>query len=108
MGYGLKCVGFLGYLFVSNPFELFIAQIILGIGTAIGIPAYDSLYSKWLDRGKYASEWALWEAMDYIISAIAAITGGILVYLYGFQILFVGMFIFSLFGLSISLYVLRK
>lgn len=44
-GYVLSCLGYLGYIFVQSPFQLFAIQIVFGVGEAIGTPAYDGLYS---------------------------------------------------------------
>jgi hypothetical protein len=103
IGYGLGSVGIIGYLFISAPTHLFIVQIILGIAGAIGSPAYDAIYSRFLDRGKFASEWGLYESMEYIVTAIAALTGAFIASIFGFQYLFIAMFFFSLIGLFISI-----
>jgi len=103
IGYALGSVGILGYLFISAPIHLFIVQIVLGIAGAIGSPAYDSMYSKYLDRGKFASEWGMYESMEYIITAIAALAGAFIAAMFSFQYLFLIMFFFSLIGLFISL-----
>lgn len=102
-GFLMSCLGFLGYMFIKAPVHLFIVQIVFGIGEAIGTPAFDGLYSKHLDKGKYVSEWGLWESMDYIITGIAAIVGGVIANVYGFKFLFGIMFVFSVVGLIISL-----
>ena len=102
IGYSVGAVGFLGYFFVSNAIDLFLVQIVFGIAEAIRIPAYDGLYSKNLDKGKYTSEWGAWEAMAYIIIGISAIVGGYLATVYGFKILFVLMFVMSLLAALVS------
>jgi len=101
-GFGLSCLGFLGYLFIQSPFDLFVVQIIFGVGEAFGTPAFDGLYSNHLDRGKFVSEWGLWESMHYIVIALAAIIGGFLANLFGFRFIFVIMFALSLLGLLVS------
>ena len=83
-------------------------QIIFGIGNAIGTPAYDGLYSKHLDKGKFVSEWGLWETMNYVVLGISAIAGGYFATMYGFNFLFWAMFGFSLIGLFVSLFLIKK
>jgi MFS family permease len=107
-GYLLNCVGFLAYIFIQSPLELFLVQIIFGVGTAVGAPAYDALYSKNLDKGKFTSEWGMWESMQFIVLAIAAGAGGFLATLYGFRFLFILMFLLSVLGLLVSLALFRK
>ncbi|MCK4670785.1 MAG: MFS transporter [Nanoarchaeota archaeon] len=108
IGYALSCLGYLGYIFVQVPLHLFLVQIVFGVGEAIGVPAYDGLYSKFLDKGRYISEWGVWESMAYIVTGVAAIIGGLLASLYGFRLLFVIMFIASLAGLAISIFLISK
>ena len=93
IGYLLGSVGILGYIFISSPLHLFIVQIILGLSEAIGSPAYDSMYSRNLDKGKYASEWGVYESMDYIVTGIAAVFGALIAATFGFQYLFIIMFL---------------
>lgn len=108
MGYGLRVLGFAGYLLITRPLELFIVQIIFGIGEAIGIPAYDGLYSNNLDKGKFTSQWGAWESMAYITLGVSALVGGYLANIYGFRLLFVIMLILSIFGFISSLFLLAK
>jgi MFS family permease len=107
-GYALSCLGFIGYLLIQKPLDLFFVQIIFGIGEAVSIPAFDGLYSMSLDKGKFASEWGLWESMDFIVAGVAAIAGGLLANLYGFNFLFTIMLILSILGLLISFFLLSK
>ncbi len=102
LGFALRSTGFFGYLLIQTPIDLLIVQIILGIGEAVEAPAYDGLYSKYLDKGKFASEWGDWEAMNYIVTGISAAVGGFLAAVYGFRLLFVVMFVLSMLGLMIS------
>ncbi len=111
LGYAIRALGYLGYVFVYNQPSLLVVQFILGLGGALNIPAYDSMYTRFLDKGKEASEWADWEAMYYIMTAFAAIFGGIVASVFGFRSLFVIMFIFSLIGMFSSIklmYLYRK
>lgn len=109
IGYVLSSIGFLGYLLIQKPWHLFIVQIIFGFGEAIGTPAFDGIYSRHLDKGKFVSQWGMWESMQYIVTAIAAGAGGFLAKMYGFRFLFVIMFILSLLCLLVSVFlVVRK
>jgi DHA2 family multidrug resistance protein-like MFS transporter len=107
-GFVLSVIGFAGYLFIREPWHLFLVQVIFGFGEAIGTPAFDGLYSKHLDKGKFASEWGLWESMDYIIAGIAALIGGLVANYYGFRLLFVIMLILSIIGVIISVFLVYR
>ncbi len=93
---GIIFIGYFAYLFVNDIIGLFAVQIILGVGTAIGLPAFDALYSKNLDQGKYASEWGIWESMNYLTAAFAASLGGVIAALFGFIVLFTMMALLAL------------
>ncbi len=108
MGYALGCFGFLGYLLIQDPFDLFAVQIIFGISVAIGTPAYDGLYSKHLDKGKFVSEWGLWESMNYILIGISAAVGAFLAEFFGFRFLFFVMLVLSILGLIVSTLLFSK
>jgi len=107
LGWGLCCLGFYGYMLVERPWHLAVVQVIFGIGTAVNTPAYDGLYSKYLDKGRFASEWGAWESMYYIVTAVAALMGSAVADIYGFGGLFKLMFFLSLVGFGISLLLLR-
>jgi len=107
-GSTIKAAAFVGYIFVSNPLELFAVQILLGIGVAINIPAWDTLYGKFMEKGKESFFWGLWEASSYIFSAIAGLTGAIIVTYFGFNMLFVLMAIASILGACLAVDLLKK
>ncbi len=101
-GYALSTIGFLGYLLVQKPVHLFLVQTIIGLAAAIRIPAFDSYYSKNLDKGKFASEWGIWESMSWIVAGISAIVGGAVASLLSFHTLFIAMAIVSFIGVLLS------
>ncbi|QQG38722.1 MAG: MFS transporter [Candidatus Woesearchaeota archaeon] len=101
LGFGLISLGMLGYLFIEQPMHLFIVQALLGFGWAFGTPAFDSLYSKNLDKKKVASEWGAYESSVRIVEGIAAFLGAIIASAFGFRALFTVMFILSLIALFI-------
>ena len=101
-GYGFMSLVFFGYIFVSNVIKLFIVQIVLGISMMIQSPVLDSFYTKYLEKGKFASQWAAWEGMYFTITGVAALVGAFLVKLFGFKILFWIMFFLSLVSLALA------
>ena len=107
-GYGLQAIGFLGYLYVGSVAQLLIVQSILGIATAISTPTFDALYSAFLDKGKYATEWSMWEGMNMIVTAIAALIGGVIAEYLGFRVLFVIMATIGGIGTIVSLTLLKS
>lgn len=104
----LAIIGFIGYLLVETTTHLFIVQIIFGISTAVITPAFDSLYSKNLSKGKFASQWGVWESMYGIATGVAAVIGAFIAKEFGFKSLFTLMLIFSIASFIASLYLLKK
>lgn len=108
IGYSLTALGALSYFFVYNQLTLVITQIILGFAEAIQIPAYDALYSNYLNKKKSASEWGDWESMKYMVTALSVIIGGYIAARLGFKALFIVMFVISLLSVLTSLNMFRK
>ena len=108
LGYALMSMSFLGYFFVSNVKQLFLVQILLGISSVVLTPAYDSFYTKYLEKGKFASQWAAWEGQWHIITGIAALVGAFLAKIFDFKALFLVMFLTSLIGFFMSICLKEK
>lgn len=106
-GYGITALGFLLYLFVDTISFLFFVQIIIGFGAAIYSPAFDALYTKHFDHRRAGTAWGVWETMNYFIYGIGAAIGGLIVSFWGFDILFVIMFLLSA-GSAIYIYLLPR
>lgn len=91
VGRAINVVGIAGYLFVSTPMDLFLVQGILGVAIAMMNPTFEALYSRGLRKGHEAFEWSVWEGSINIMLSVAAITGGIVAAIFGFQTLFLVM-----------------
>lgn len=87
-GYLLLGFGFLGYVFVNSITTLFLVQAIIGIAEAVYSPVFDKLYSKHLTWGQQAVQWSHQKATYYFVAGLGAVFGGLIVILYGFDIIF--------------------
>ena len=103
LGYAITSLGFLGYYFVSNVYHLFAVQVLLGLSYVMINPAGNSFYTKYLEKGKFAFQWSVWEGSYFTLTGIAAIIGAFLVKIFNFKILFLVMFVISLIGLVLSM-----
>src|SRR5688572_21490449 len=56
--YLLEGLVFIGYIFVTDIYQLFVLQAILGFANAIGDPAWESLYGRMTPTKKSGSSWA--------------------------------------------------
>jgi len=107
LGFIVTSVGFLSYIFVDSMTGLLIAQIIVGLGTAIKYPAFDAVYSKHLDDGLGGREWGAWESMYYFTTAFGAVAGGYLATEFGFNAIFITMAVLSFLG-GLFIYMLPR
>ena len=107
LGYFLSAIGVTGYLFVSQPWHLFVVQTILSFG-AITNPAWDALFAASTDKRKESEEWGLWEGSIKINAGIAALIGGFIASFLGFRTLFVLMSASTFASAFASTLLLRK
>lgn len=91
IGYLVIGLGFLLYTQVNSVMFMLIVQVVIGFGHAIYSAPFDALYSENLDKGRDGTEWGTWEAMNYYVTAVGSITGGVLVTNFGFKPLFITM-----------------
>lgn len=91
LGYLFRIVGWGAYIFASNFQHLLIIQVVLGLGEAVGTPAFDSIIACHLDRGKQVKEYSTWKVVNNLVIALGTLIGGYIATNYGFTILFVTM-----------------
>lgn len=107
VGRAINVVGIAGYLFVSTPLDLFLVQGILGVAIAMMNPTFEAMYSRGLRKGHEAYEWSVWEGSINIVLSVAAITGGIVAAVFGFQVLFLFMTAMSIMGFVSATFVMK-
>lgn len=92
----VRAVAWIGYLFVTNITGLILIQIILGLGEALGTPAWNAIFAKHLDGHKEIMDYSNWDITKNLIVAFATVSGGLLVTKFGFNVLFVIMSMLAL------------
>jgi len=95
LGYIIRGVVFLSYAFVTTTTQLVFAQILLGLGAALGTPAFDSIYSGHTNDKDSIVQWGQWEGIAAIAAGLAAIVSGILIQTVGYPPVFIGMSVLS-------------
>ncbi len=82
---------YLMYYWAEGVAMLYAAQVLLGFGSAFFWPAFHSLYGKHVDKHNQAKQWSVYDALAYLLPALAAVVGGWLVKDYGFDTVFIAM-----------------
>ncbi|MBI4894812.1 MAG: MFS transporter [Candidatus Aenigmarchaeota archaeon] len=108
VGRAINVVGIAGYLFVSTPMDLFLVQGILGVAIAMMNPTFEALYSRGLRKGHEAFEWSVWEGSINIMLSVAAITGGFVAAVFGFQALFLLMTAMAVMGFVSATFIMEE
>lgn len=107
-GYALNALFTFGYLFVSNPTQLFIVQAGLGLAEAIGTPAWDSLYAKNLTDDMDSYAWGLSTGQSQIVTGVAFGIGGLITHFISFEVLFITMGVIQLVAAVVTAQLLFK
>jgi len=74
-----------GYIFAVLPWHIYLLQFFYGLGMAMSIAGWRSLFTKRIDRGKEASEWAIDDTFVSLGCGIAGLVSGWLVTKLGFS-----------------------
>lgn len=98
LGYGLNAILTFCYLFVSAPWHLFVLQAGLGIASSMATPAWNALFAQHGDKHHSGLQWGLAGGMSQIITGIAIVVGGLIVYNISFSALFITMGIVQVFA----------
>ncbi|MFH2020177.1 MAG: MFS transporter [archaeon] len=88
IGFLFRAVGWFGYYYATTLWHLYAVQLFMALGESFGTPSYNLLYSNFLTKGEFASDWGVNSAISSFIMALASLAGGLIVYAYGFKILF--------------------
>jgi MFS family permease len=90
-GYALNAVFTFSYLLVDDPLSLLVVQSGLGVAAALATPTWNALFDEWSSTDVDGYSWGLSEGVASIITAIAILVGGMVVYHYSFTVLFIAM-----------------
>ena len=89
IGYLLNTIFTFCYIFVENSTQLLLLQVGLAIAEALSTPIWDSLFAKYLDNSDDAFFWGIAGGHSQLISGIALAIGGLIIYNFSFNLLFI-------------------
>lgn len=96
LGYLIRALVFLSYAFMTSLPQLIFTQVLWGMAAALGTPAFDALYQAHTTKENSIVQWGGWEGIAAIATGIAALVGGMLIQVFRYPTIFVGMAIISL------------
>jgi MFS family permease len=77
------------YLFASQPWHVYLIQLILGLANSMAVPAWRILFTDHIDRGRTGFEWSLEDIAIGTSVAVSAYLGSWIADKFGFGIVFV-------------------
>jgi MFS family permease len=88
---GTFIAGFIpiGYLFASEPWHIYLLQMVYAVGMSMAFPAWLAIFTRHIDKGKEALEWGMESTFLGAGAGIAGGAGGIVASMFGFNVVFV-------------------
>lgn len=87
-GFLVRALAWFSLIFITSISSLFLVQILLGLGEAIGNPSFNAIFAKHLDKGRQIKEYSEWGIVVTLSAGTGTLIGGYVVSRYGFQPLF--------------------
>lgn len=103
----IACVHF-GYLFSYLPWHIYILQGIYATGLAMSWPAWYAIFTRHIDKDREGLEWSIQDASYGIGTGITGALGGLLVTLFGFNLIFIIAGIFAIIGALLPLFISKN
>lgn len=98
IGGALLAISPLLYLVVTNPFELYLVQVIYAVGWALDYPAWMSLFTRHAEKEREGSQWAVYSFITSVGMAAASALSGFMATRLGFPAMFWTVFIVTILG----------
>lgn len=86
----------IGFLFSSEPWHIYLLQMLHAIGMAMSLPSWLAIFTRHIDKGSEAFEWSMETTSIGAGAGIAGGLGGVMAGAFGFQFLFIFVSLFTL------------
>jgi len=87
LGFVISAACDVTYMFVSNKWQLFGAQIVAGFATGLIEPTWDALFTDDIEHSS-AKHWSIWAGGTHLTTGGASLVGGLVVAYFSFTVLF--------------------
>lgn len=81
-------ISYILYVLARLPWHVYLLQTMNGIGTGFRYAPFMSLFTRHIDKGQESFEWGMAAVSTSIGQALTGAIGGVLVELYGFNLVF--------------------
>jgi MFS family permease len=88
----------IGYIFCRNVIDVYIIQVLYGLGQAFAYPTWRVLFNRYLNQEKAGYEFGVYDTITSFGIASAAAIGGYLAQNYSFNLLFIIVSVVSFIG----------
>ena len=89
LGLVLASVTALSFVFIERIWQLFVVQAFHAIAFALYSPAWSSIFTRHLDKNRYAFEWSLDSTIVALAAGVSGALGGWAAQEFGFEVIFV-------------------
>jgi MFS family permease len=96
------------YIFASNIYQVYLIQVVLGVGSGLIYPTWLGLWSTNLDKHHESFEWSLYSTVTGIGTAVSAAIGAAVAEFFGFNYTFAIVCAMAIVGFIILLRLERK
>ncbi len=79
----------IGFAFSKSAWNIYFFQAIHALGYAMVVPSRSAIFTRHIDKGKEAYEWAMNSTSLGLVSGITNALGGIVASIYGFKFVFI-------------------
>jgi len=95
----------LGYLFAFHPWHIYALQAIYAIGMSMVFPSWLAIFTRHIDKGREAFEWGMESTFLGAGAGIAGGLGGVIVSIFGFNIVFIIVSFLTFFSTFLLLFI---
>lgn len=88
LGMGIISLSYIGLAYSQLVVQLYIFYGMIGLGIGLATPAKNSLFSSNLTPENDSTQWSTLDASVFLSMALAAVVGGFIARVYGFELLF--------------------
>ncbi|HCC23049.1 TPA: hypothetical protein DF272_02610 [Candidatus Falkowbacteria bacterium] len=104
----MQGIVYITFIFISNIWQLFLLQALLGVASAVAYPGWYAIFTRHVDSNKQGFEWSLYDVLMGFGYAGAAALSGFIAVRWGFSAIFSVVGIMTICGSSLLVLIRNK